>query len=524
MRGRDQLSNGAGDLVSNIGHVRVDPEILRKVGFHARACAVPAEEVISRILRAHFESLEAEPEAPVLLPAPAPDPADAAPSPPVLPIGPIGRYSTRGGRLLDTFLRERLKGASELDRISGYFRSTLLHAISGDLSGLVKARLLCNAELDPRDILTARIARGADEALPKGDRFRTLLDLLRSGLVEIRVITEKGAPFLHGKAGVIRYPDGRACTFSGSANDTLAAWTDNYEIVWEDFSGEASEWFMGDFSDLWERSTPLHLATSTLVELPSGKLAAILPDGEGQEEVEIAPPSPPNDQVDEKRLPDLPDLSNASVLELLIGGETLTGPSPTQILSGALYQLDARLRTGPQQTAKLAWIHVGLQLSPDRDQQLHHDDRLHVSYAAPDLKSSILCAWRVARAIGERMQVDLVTQDGQISRLTYDPNEVFTFDRDEKFRNPLHERPLVGPGMMFRVLYIDEGRFETCYVLRGERDRLVGRDINRLGGGAPLVKELTDRMSGERAILNVNNVKTPIRLLDVWQPHHPDWA
>jgi hypothetical protein len=37
--------------------------------------------------------------------------------------------------------------------------------------------------------------------------------------------------FLHGKAGVLRYPDGRATSFIGSANDSERAWSANYELV-----------------------------------------------------------------------------------------------------------------------------------------------------------------------------------------------------------------------------------------------------------------------------------------------------
>jgi hypothetical protein len=56
-------------------------------------------------------------------------------------------------------------------------------------------------------------------------RYERLRPLLRSGRVEIRVLPDAVFGLIHGKAGVIRYQDGRTLCFLGSINETAEAWT-----------------------------------------------------------------------------------------------------------------------------------------------------------------------------------------------------------------------------------------------------------------------------------------------------------
>jgi hypothetical protein len=489
--------------------VRIDPDLARQVGFHARACAMPTDEVISRILRAHFSALEAEKPSGVTAP---PIPLEIFKE----ASGGVGRYSALGGKLFDTFLMERLKGATEMVRISGYFRSTLLHEIRKRIDPMIPVRILCNAELDPRDILTARIVNGSNEKLPEGERFRTLHDLLKSGVADIRVMKEDKPFLLHGKAGLIRYQDGKTCTFSGSANDTVAAWSRNYEIVWDDPSEGAADWFMNEFATLWAGSIPLHEATSTLVQLPDGSMYPSPFDGDTKQVVVIDPPPP--SPLSTRKLPDLPDMRNVRVESFQIGAVKLSRPNARALLSEALYQLCWKLSEDQVRDVELIRLHVGIPADRHRTMLLHYDDRIRLSYQEQDLQGAILCAWKAARAIGERLQVDLIDGFGAPVQLLFDPNEVSRFDRDEQVRNPLHERPLVGPGMSFRVLYEDERRVESFYILRNTQDPFIGRDVKRLPNGSPLARELMDRMAGETATLNVDNRTRRVRILDVWRP------
>lgn len=181
----------------------------------------------------------------------------------------ISRFSSRSANLTRTFLKDRLRGAATYDRISGYFRSTLFSLIEEELSQLDRVRLVCNAEIDPRDLAVAGHAADraqleaftADrtDAGPLLDRvrWRRLHELLRSGKVEVRVVSRESAPFLHGKAGLITMRDGATSTFIGSVNDTYSAWNLNYELIWEDDSKEAAAWVRGEFDWLWALGVPL---------------------------------------------------------------------------------------------------------------------------------------------------------------------------------------------------------------------------------------------------------------------------
>ena len=160
----------------------------------------------------------------------------------------IRRFSSRQGKLDHVFLRERLLGARRDDRIAGYFRSSLLDLVFEDLSAIDHIRVVCNSDLDPRDLSAARTAAQQAMALrekwferpPEAesvlgrDRYRKLFELLVRGNLSVRVVGRATTPFLHGKAGVIESRDGSALAFIGSNNETREGWRDHYEIIWED--------------------------------------------------------------------------------------------------------------------------------------------------------------------------------------------------------------------------------------------------------------------------------------------------
>ena len=65
------------------------------------------------------------------------------------------------------------------------------------------------------------------------------------------------APFLHGKAGVVRRPEGTSSAFMGSLNETREGWSENYELVWEDSSPDGVAWVEDEFEHLWAIGKPL---------------------------------------------------------------------------------------------------------------------------------------------------------------------------------------------------------------------------------------------------------------------------
>jgi len=181
----------------------------------------------------------------------------------------LNRFSSRSGRLSHVFLKDRLTGAKTYRRIAGYFRSSVFELVEEEIDGIDSIEIICNSDLDPRDIQASRIARetaikekwneGFDEidSLAHRGRYKRLYELLKSGKVHVRVVAANNAPFLHGNAGVIESRDGRKTSFIGSLNETREGWQDHYEIVWEDPSPEGIAWVEAEFQYLWDRGVPL---------------------------------------------------------------------------------------------------------------------------------------------------------------------------------------------------------------------------------------------------------------------------
>lgn len=191
----------------------------------------------------------------------------------------VNRFSSRLHKLDATFLNDRLQHAQSYDRIAGYFSSSLLE-VAGEAVASVKGkiRIVCNSDLDARDVATAKAAEVAmrkewnekePEKLPDAShpRFKKLFDLLVSGKIEVRVLPSHVFGLVHGKAGVITKADGTKTSFMGSSNETYAAWKMNYEIVWEDDSTEAIDWVQKEFDFLWNHSDAQKLAEAVITDI-----------------------------------------------------------------------------------------------------------------------------------------------------------------------------------------------------------------------------------------------------------------
>jgi hypothetical protein len=196
----------------------------------------------------------------------------------------ITRYSSRRDRL-NRFLPDLLSGATGYDRIAGYFRSSLLEVAGDELERMAPgacARVVCNSELHPLDVLTARAARDAmyrewRRDLPEDlspafqARLERLHALLARGRLKVRVLPDERFGFVHGKAGVVRRADGTPIAFIGSTNESRTAWTVNYELLWSDDSSEGVAWVQAEFDALWYDPSAVDLADAVVVDI--GRLA-----------------------------------------------------------------------------------------------------------------------------------------------------------------------------------------------------------------------------------------------------------
>src|ERR1700738_1297785 len=75
---------------------------------------------------------------------------------------PIRRFSSRRQKLGQSFLAERLRGATAYDRIAGYFCGSIIETAGEALeSGQGPIRIVCTSGLTPQDVATARAAAAA---------------------------------------------------------------------------------------------------------------------------------------------------------------------------------------------------------------------------------------------------------------------------------------------------------------------------------------------------------------------------
>jgi superfamily II DNA or RNA helicase len=194
------------------------------------------------------------------------------------------RYSSRKEPLDHSFLNQRLIAARSYDRIAGYFSSSILEVAGEALESISGSiRVVCNSDLDPKDVETARAAnlamrrewcasepeKLAHENSPK--RFGRLFEFLRTGKMQVKVLPSEKFGLVHGKAGVVTMRDGTQTSFLGSTNETLSAWKLNYELVWEDDSPEAVTWVQDEFNALWTCHAAVNLADFVVEDI--GRLA-----------------------------------------------------------------------------------------------------------------------------------------------------------------------------------------------------------------------------------------------------------
>ncbi len=191
----------------------------------------------------------------------------------------INRYSSRRQKIDRSFLNAKLKDAISYDRIAGYFSSSIVEVAGEALENIQgQVRIICNSDLDIRDVETAKAASLAlgrewrsniDDKLSDRakQRLAKLYDLLVHQKLQIRVLPNAVHGLLHGKAGVITQADGSKLSFLGSINETKSAWQLNYEILWEDDSPESIQWVQEEFDYLWNHPKAQPLANAVIEDI-----------------------------------------------------------------------------------------------------------------------------------------------------------------------------------------------------------------------------------------------------------------
>jgi superfamily II DNA or RNA helicase len=195
----------------------------------------------------------------------------------------IRRFSSRRHHIDQIFLLQRLQEAKAYDRIAGYFSSSILQIAGEVLESMTgPIRVICNSELDIRDVKIAQTVRDAmNDAMHREwcdldqehfsaqdkTRYSRLYNLLKSEKMQVKVLPHDKFGLEHGKAGVITLANEHRTAFIGSVNETYSGWRRNYEIVWEDDSEEGVRWVQEEFDALWNSPFAISLADFVIEDI-----------------------------------------------------------------------------------------------------------------------------------------------------------------------------------------------------------------------------------------------------------------
>ncbi|MBN1316156.1 MAG: DEAD/DEAH box helicase family protein [Anaerolineales bacterium] len=171
---------------------------------------------------------------------------------------PFRIYYSSADNALNNFYIPALSCSVQYDRSAGFFNSTALAVAAAGVAHLVqnggRMRLLVGAAMEEKDVeairkghnLAERITQCMLERFPDPEdalirqRLEVLAWMVADGTLEIKVVLprdEQGHPipahlardYYHPKTGIFTDSQGNQIAFSGSVNESAAAWLKNYE-------------------------------------------------------------------------------------------------------------------------------------------------------------------------------------------------------------------------------------------------------------------------------------------------------
>lgn len=213
-----------------------------------------------------------------------------------------------------------MSDAVRYDRLTGYFSSTILSLAARGIAGLVRnggtMRLVSSPEFSHEDM--AILAGEPNEAEIddlvserfKGlvgdvdgltdyiarDHLRALGWMLREGYLQIRVLVPRNIDgrggIFHSKVGILTDSEGNKLSFSGSVNETAAAWRHNIEEfkVFKSWEPESAQWVRHDqdqFERYWSPSGEMPYSSRPLPNAVVEKVISIAPEDFDSLELEL---------------------------------------------------------------------------------------------------------------------------------------------------------------------------------------------------------------------------------------------
>lgn len=200
-------------------------------------------------------------------------------------------YKTNKNDIVREFYVPVLKQSVMYKRAVGFFSSTALIELSKGITGLIKnggkirfivSPLLSEEDIqaihkgyDEREIVQRSLIREFKEPKNSSDeeRLNWLAHLISSGHMEIKVAftpVQKKTGMYHEKIGVLYDSEGNRITFTGSMNETINAFHNNYEsiVVFSSLKNDDYQRVIDleyDFDSLWAGRE----ANITVIEFPN---------------------------------------------------------------------------------------------------------------------------------------------------------------------------------------------------------------------------------------------------------------
>lgn len=162
-------------------------------------------------------------------------------------------YRTADDNIINDFLSPALREAKEYKRAAGFFSSTALVELSRGISGLIKnegiMKLIVSPKLSVEDISAIKMGykkreEVVNECLLKSlneelidtdkDRLNLMIDLIAKGVLNIKIAildTDNDFGMYHEKIGVIIDDEGNKLAFTGSYNESLNSYVNNFESL-----------------------------------------------------------------------------------------------------------------------------------------------------------------------------------------------------------------------------------------------------------------------------------------------------
>jgi len=190
-------------------------------------------------------------------------------------------YISKGeNNISDAFLNPALKCTKEYKRSVGFFSSSAFDAVMEGILALARnsgrMKLIASPQLSEEDIQAINLGYDQKNALIadvftrdfekeiekiSDIRLQFLVDLIRNGILDIKIAITHDTGIYHDKLGVLTDFSGNKIVFYGSSNSSYSGYKSNYEKIriskgWDLGFEEIVEEEEKEFDELWKGSNP----------------------------------------------------------------------------------------------------------------------------------------------------------------------------------------------------------------------------------------------------------------------------